>query len=108
MEHILINGSWQPAQSAGRLVITNPSSLDELGVVPDCDAGDVDRAVRAARAAQRAWWKVPGVEKAKLLREIGARIRQREHALARLMALETGKPHCEAIDCIDWVAACFE
>ena len=50
------------------------------------------RAVAAARAAQHAWWKVPGVEKAKLLREIGARIRAREHALATLMTQETGKP----------------
>jgi len=39
---------------------------------------------------------------------VGARIRAREHALASLMTEETGKPLCEAVDCIDWVAACFE
>ena len=64
--------------------------------------------VDAARAAQRDWWKVPGVEKARLLREVGAAIRAREQALATLMTRETGKPLCEATDCIDWVAACFE
>jgi Aldehyde dehydrogenase family len=84
------------------------ATLELLGRVPDCGPADVARAVAAAKAAQRGWWKVPGVEKAKLLREVGARIRAREHALASLMTEETGKPLCEAVDCIDWVAACFE
>ncbi|MCX7056128.1 MAG: aldehyde dehydrogenase family protein, partial [Proteobacteria bacterium] len=86
----------------------NPATLKPLGVVPECGPEDVARAVAAARAAQRDWWKVPAVEKAGLMREIGARIRAREQALATLMTQETGKPLVESIDCIDWVAACFE
>jgi len=108
MHKILINGAWVASLTTAGREITNPATLDSLGTVPDCGAADVDRAVGAARAAQHAWWKIPGVEKAKLLREIGARIRAREHALASLMTKETGKPLCEAIDCIDWVAGCFE
>ena len=108
MHKILINGAWTDALSETRREITNPATLKPLGTVPDCGGADVDRAVAAAKAAQHAWWKVPGVEKAKLLREIGARIRAREHALASLMTQETGKPLCESVDCIDWVAACFE
>ncbi|MFN8060549.1 MAG: aldehyde dehydrogenase family protein [Vicinamibacterales bacterium] len=108
VEPILVAGQWRPAQSSAAMTITNPATLEPLGVVPDCDSRDVDAAVAAAQGAQRDWWKVPGVEKAKLLREIGARIRGREHALARTMTLETGKPISEAVDCIDWVAACFE
>ena len=108
MERILVNGEWVDALSCQALTITNPATLAELGTVPDCSAADVDRAVAAARAAQAGWWKVPGVEKARLLRQIGARIRERERALSSLMTLETGKPLCESVDCIDWVAACFE
>src|SRR5262249_56991596 len=78
------------------------------GEVADGGAEDAGRAVAAARAAQHAWWKVPGVEKAGLLREIGRRIRALEHDLSTLMTLETGKPLCESIDCIEWVAACFD
>jgi betaine-aldehyde dehydrogenase len=107
-ERILINGEWIEALSSQTLTITNPTTLAVLGTVPDCSPADVDRAVAAARAAQASWWRVPGVEKARLLRQIGARIREREQALARLMTLETGKPLCESVDCIDWVAACFE
>jgi len=108
MHKILINGAWVDALSETRREIQNPATLQLLGTVPDCGSADVARAVAAAKAAQHAWWKVPGVEKAKLLREIGARIRAREHALASLMTQETGKALCEATDCIDWVAACFE
>ena len=108
MHKILINGAWIDALSETKREITNPATLKPLGTVPDCGGADIDRAVAAAKAAQHAWWKVPGVEKAKLLRQIGARIRAREHALASLMTQETGKPLCESVDCIDWVAACFE
>jgi acyl-CoA reductase-like NAD-dependent aldehyde dehydrogenase len=108
MHKILINGAWVDALTHTSREIKNPATLELLGSVPDCGPADVGRAVAAAKAAQRGWWKVPGVDKAKLLREIGARIRAREHALASLMTQETGKPLCEAVDCIDWVAACFE
>ena len=108
MHKILINGAWVDALTKAGRDIINPATLEAIGKVPDCGSADVDRAVAAAKAAQHAWWKVPGVEKAKLLRELGGRIRAREHALATLMTRETGKPLCEAVDCIDWVAACFE
>jgi betaine-aldehyde dehydrogenase len=108
MHRILINGAWVDALTDASREIRNPATLELLGRVPDCGPRDVARAVAAAKAAQRGWWRVPGVEKAKLLREIGARIRGRDQALASLMTQETGKPLCESVDCIDWVAACFE
>ena len=85
MHKILINGAWVDALSATSREIKNPATLELLGRVPDCGPADAARAVAAAKAAQRGWWKVPGVEKAKLLREIGARIRAafRRHAPQR-------------------------
>jgi len=105
---ILINGRWIAAGSGGTRPVHNPATLELVGTAPDCGNADVDAAVQAASRAQPGWWRVPGVDKAKLLREVGAKIRAAEHDLAHLMALETGKPLIEAIDCIDWVAACFE
>ncbi|MBM3266686.1 MAG: aldehyde dehydrogenase [Candidatus Sericytochromatia bacterium] len=105
---IYINGEWVSAEASGRLTIENPATLAKLGEAAMCNAADVDRAVTAARRAQRGWWRVPGVEKAVLLREAAARLRADEHELAKLLSQETGKPHCEARDCIDWVAACFD
>lgn len=108
IEKIYIDGQWVAAQSTKTRKILNPATLEHLGDVPECGAEDVAVAVEAAASAQKQWWKVPGAEKAKLLREIGKRIRDKEHELSRLMTAETGKPLCESIDCIDWVAACFE
>ena len=105
---LFIAGQWTDAQSKSTREIVNPATLDVLGSVPDGNAADVEAATRAAADAQRAWWKTPGVEKAKILREIGARIRKDEHELARILTLETGKPWWESKDCIEWVAACFE
>lgn len=105
---VLINGAWVQARSKITRPILNPATLELVGVSVDCSDDDVDRAVTAAAQAQDGWWRVPGVEKAKLLREVGARIRAAEHDLSTLMTRETGKPLIEAVDCIDWVAAAFE
>ena len=105
---ILVDGRWEPARSKVTREIRNPATGELVGVVPDCGPEDVDRAVRAARAAQESWWRKPGVEKAVVLRNVGQAIREMGHPLARLMTLETGKPLIESIDCIEWVAACFE
>jgi len=107
-QRILIDGQWLEARSQGSFEIRNPATSELVGLAPDCGPDDIASAVAAARRAQRGWWKVPGVEKAKLLREVAARIRGRERELSRLLALESGKPLCEAADCMEWVAACFE
>jgi len=105
---IYINGQWIPPTGNTVRDIINPATLDILGHAADCDPAVVDAAARAARGAQKSWWRVPGVEKAKLLREIGTKIRRDEQVLAELLTRETGKPLCESRDCIDWVAAAFE
>lgn len=105
---IFLDGRWTTARSRDTRFIRNPATLELVGTVPECNGDDVDMAVEAAAAAQRSWWKIPGVEKAKYLREIAAKIRRKEKELSTLMARETGKPLIEAVDCIDWVAAAFD
>jgi betaine-aldehyde dehydrogenase len=107
-QQILVGGQWAEAASRRSFDVRSPATLELLGRAPDCGTKDVDRAVAAARAAQRGWRRLPGVEKAKLLRRTGARIRGRGRELARLMVRETGKPLVEAADCVEWVAAVFE
>jgi acyl-CoA reductase-like NAD-dependent aldehyde dehydrogenase len=108
VSRILIDGRWTAAHAATTRAITSPTTLERLGTVPECDAADVDAAVGAAARAQRAWWKVPGVEKATLLHAVAARIRGQTGGLSRRMTEETGKPLIESVDCIEWVAACFD
>jgi acyl-CoA reductase-like NAD-dependent aldehyde dehydrogenase len=105
---ILINGRWGPATANGTREIRNPATLDVLGTVSDCNANDVRSAVAAARQAQVAWWRMPGVEKGTLLHDVARRIRILDEELSTLLTRETGKPLCESVDCIEWVAACFD
>ena len=105
---VLIDGAWIGARTRAIREIRNPATLELLGTVPECGPEDVAAAVNAAARAQPAWWRVPGVEKAAYLRTIAAKIRTDERALSTLMARETGKPLIEAVDCIEWVAACFD
>src|SRR5947207_4425657 len=105
---LYINGKSVKAKSSKLIEIQNPATLDLIEEVPDCGAEDVNAAVAAAKAAQREWDKTPGVEKAVLLHEVARQIRAREEALAELMCRESGKPIWEALDCIEWVAACFD
>jgi betaine-aldehyde dehydrogenase len=105
---ILINGKFIEAQSNASIDVHNPATLDRLDSVPACGEADVNAAVEAARAAQNSWWRVPGVEKAELLRAVAQRIRERQEPIAKTMTLETGKPLIEAMDCVRWVAQSFD
>ena len=105
---IFINGEWISPRSTKSRDIRNPATLDLLATVADCSEQDVHAAVEAAHRAHRAWWKMPGAEKALKLREVAHVIHKNTKRLAETMTLETGKPLCESYDCIEWVRACFE
>ena len=88
--------------------IKNPATLEVLGAVADCGAEDIERAVGAATAAQPAWGAMPAAERVALLREMARRVRAQQPVLALSLSRETGKPLCEARDCIAAAAAMFE
>lgn len=108
VQQIYINGKYVSAKSKETLEIHNPSTLEFIDTVPKCGEEDVNDAVMAARRAQKAWNKIPGVEKANMMHEISRRLRENEKDISTLMTLETGKPLIESVDCIDWIAACFD
>ncbi|MEZ0228729.1 MAG: aldehyde dehydrogenase, partial [Planctomycetota bacterium] len=97
-----------PAKSGETMTIENPATEEVLATVPRARKEDVEVAVAAARRAQTGWRRLPGLEKAKLLHEVAARIRADGHELAKLMTLEGGKPMIENLDEIEWVTACFD
>lgn len=56
-----------------------------------CTAAEVDRAVRGAADAQRAWAELPLVDRVDLLRKVHEAILDRGEEIARMITLETGK-----------------
>src|SRR5205823_1726999 len=97
-----------PARTGETMTIENPATEEAIATVPRARKEDVERAVAAAKRAQPAWRRVPGLEKAKLLHEVATRIRADGHAIAHTMTLEGGKPMIENLDEIEWVTACFD
>jgi betaine-aldehyde dehydrogenase len=96
------------AQSGATLEVENPATEEIVGRVPRGGAADVAAAVAAARRAQPAWRRLPGLDKARLLHEVAARLRAMQHELAEIMTLEGGKPMIENLDEVEWAQTCFD
>jgi betaine-aldehyde dehydrogenase len=72
--------------------ILNPATGEELARAHNSTAQDVDRAVRAARAAFPAWSTTTPAERATALLALAAAIEDHAEEIARLEALNAGKP----------------
>lgn len=77
---------------------TNPANEQVLSEVAQGTEGDVDRAVRAARAALPKWQALKATERAKYLFRIARRIQERARELAVLETMDSGKPIKESRD----------
>lgn len=88
---LYIDGSWSPAE--GTFDDLNPATGELLARVSSGTAADVDRAVRAARAAlEGAWGATPGVGRGVLLNRLADLIERDGSEFGRLEALDVGKP----------------
>ncbi|MDD4933850.1 MAG: aldehyde dehydrogenase family protein [Methylacidiphilaceae bacterium] len=91
---LLIGGKWVDAASGKTFATVNPATEETLAQVAEADAEDVDRAVRAARAAFTAgpWARMAPAERAKLLWKLADRIEEHLEEFAQLESLDNGKP----------------
>lgn len=101
---LFINGEWTDSESGASLPTINPATGEVLGVVPLAGAADVDRAVRAAHAAQPRWAAIPGPERTERLRAIARALREHREELARLDALNSGNVIAGMRRDVDWAA----
>ena len=96
---LFIDGQFQPAADGAKFATVNPATEEPLAVVADAGITDVDRAVRAARAAlDRVWRRMPGRERAKYLYRIARILQERAREFAVLESLDNGKPIRESRD----------
>ncbi|HCT45431.1 MAG TPA: betaine-aldehyde dehydrogenase, partial [Phycisphaerales bacterium] len=79
---LFIDGSFVEPESGTRFPSINPATEDTLSMVAQASAGDVDRAVRAAREALPAWSGLSGKERGKYLYRIARRMQERARELA--------------------------
>jgi aldehyde dehydrogenase (NAD+) len=71
----------------------NPSTGEQIGEIARGQEADVDAAIDAARRAfEGGWARTPAAERGRILMRLGKLVEGRVEALARLEALDVGKP----------------
>ncbi|MGQ0848164.1 MAG: aldehyde dehydrogenase family protein [Actinomycetota bacterium] len=96
---LFIDGEFRSPISRKYFPTINPATEEPLAEVAEGGERDVDRAVKAARAAfDNGWGTMPGAERAKHLFRIARLIQERSRELAVLETMDGGKPIKESRD----------
>jgi aldehyde dehydrogenase (NAD+) len=91
---VFVGGQWRESRGGETLMLENPSDGSPLAPIARGTAADIDGAVAAARAALDGgtWGRMTATERGRVLSEIGRRVLEQADELARLEALDVGKP----------------
>lgn len=84
-----IDGAFSAGDSL--IEVYNPANGELLGAVPQTSLSEVERAITAARTAQKAWARKPANERAGYLHRIAGKVRENAQRLARIITAEQGK-----------------
>lgn len=108
---LLIAGRSRPSRDGATLALISPATEYRVGSIAAATREDLEDALRSADAGLAAWRGVPAWERARILRRAADIIRDRVHAIAAGITLETGKPLAEshgetlaAADQFEWYA----
>ena len=107
-QQVYIDGKWSDADSGETTAITNPSTGEVLGTVPNCGATEAKRAIEVANAAWPKWRSKTAKERAVIMRRWYELMMENQEDLARLMTAEQGKPLSESRGEIAYAASFLE
>src|SRR6184192_232969 len=93
-QKLFINGKWVDAASGKTFPTYDPSTGEVLAQVAEADREDIDRAVKAARAAFETgpWSKMSPAKRGNLIWKLADLIEQHLEEFAELESLDNGKP----------------
>jgi len=88
-----IDGALSPAEGGAVFENLNPATGQILGTVAHCSAGDVERAVRAARRAfnEGGWSRAAPEHRKAVLLKLAALVREHADEIATLECIDSGK-----------------
>jgi betaine-aldehyde dehydrogenase len=87
---IFIGGEWVPSTGTGTIEVFDSTTEAVIGTIPDGTAEDVDRAVRAARAALPAWSALSPKERCAHVMRVGEGLAARQQEIGELIAHQVG------------------
>jgi aldehyde dehydrogenase (NAD+) len=94
---LFVGGAWT-SPGGESFETLNPATGKPLARLTQASAADVDRAVRAARAAQSGWWALGGHGRARHLYALARQVQKHSRFFAVLETLDNGKPIRESRD----------
>ncbi|OLD66198.1 MAG: gamma-aminobutyraldehyde dehydrogenase [Acidobacteria bacterium 13_1_40CM_2_68_5] len=89
---MIIDGKEVESASRQRMDVLNPATEKPVGSVPKGTADDVDKAVKAARAAFKKWSRITPGERSALLLKLADALDKDVQRLAEMETSQTGKP----------------
>jgi aldehyde dehydrogenase (NAD+) len=95
---LFIGGEFTAAESGESFATSNPARGTELAQIAQAGTKDVDRAVAAARKAQKGWEGLGGHGRARHLYALARLLQKHSRLLAVLETLDNGKPIRESRD----------
>lgn len=106
--YLFIDGNWIEASNRDTVAVINPATEATLGRLPLATAADLERALAATRSGFDVWRRTVPAERARIMKNAAALMRERAEHIAALMTLEEGKPLNESRDEVLRAADYFE
>jgi acyl-CoA reductase-like NAD-dependent aldehyde dehydrogenase len=91
-DKIYVDGAWVPSAGKGTIDVTNSTTEEVMGTIPEGTPEDVDRAAKAAKAAFSSWSQTSAEERSKYLSRIQEGLQARMADIANTIASEVGMP----------------
>ncbi|MEH6725415.1 MAG: aldehyde dehydrogenase family protein, partial [Hyphomicrobiales bacterium] len=104
---LYINGEWREGSDGQRFDVFNPADETILASVASAEIADADAALDAAEAAMADWAARTPRARAEVLRKAWELMTARLPEFARLITLENGKAHADAIGEATYAAEFF-
>jgi betaine-aldehyde dehydrogenase len=89
-DKLYVNGQWVEPTGKEMIDVINSTTEEVMARIPEGTAEDIDRAVRAARAAFEPWASTPAEKRGQYLGQIAERLKARKQEIADLIANEVG------------------
>ena len=106
---MFIDGSWVESESKKTFETLNPENNEPWAKVPEANAKDVDKAVKAAQTAfEGEWPKLFPHERGKFLRKIGNQLRENAELLGKIETTDTGKLFKETNKQANYIAEYYD
>jgi len=104
-----IDGQWVESDSGKTIETLNPENNEVWATVPEADAKDVDKAVKAAQKAfDNSWSNLHPRDRAKYLRSLANLLRENAEHLGTIETIDTGKIFRETKTQANYIAEYYD